>query len=146
MRLLLARVALAGVAATAAWVGIELLNTADEGSGRTEELQRHLEATPPASADQVAQLTDRVVELPTSIPTPRIVVTAAPGPAGPPGQAGSRGPQGASGSTTVRTVTVPARGAPQAAQRPARPSPAPTVTVTAAPHCVAYLAGLCLTR
>lgn len=129
MRVWLARAAAAVVAALIAYLGVEVLNTTDENGDRTADLQQQLEATPPATADQVAELGERVDALPTEAATPTIVVTAPPmaGPAGPPGPAGPRGAAGATGPKGVATA------APDRPSRPAAARPRPTVTITSAP-------------
>lgn len=134
---------LAVAAGASAYVLVAVLGKADDNSSRTEQLRQRIEATPPASARQLAELGDRVDALPSEMPTPRVVVTAVPGAPGPAGPSGPQGTRGTPGTTTVRTVTVVPRAPRQAA---VRPRPAPTVTVTERPPCIAYVAGLCVSR
>lgn len=129
MRVWLARAAAAVVAALIAYLGVEVLNTADENGDRTADLQQQLEATPPASADQVAELGDRVDALPTEAPTRTVVVTAPPVP-GPAGPAGPAGPPGAPGATGPKGA---ATNGPDRPSRPTAARPRPTVTITATP-------------
>lgn len=142
-------IAIAGGAA--AFLLVATLTTVDETTDKTGQLQQQLKATPPASVDQVEELGKQVASLPGRMPTPRVVVTAAPGPPGAPGPAGPSGPQGDAGSpgtTTVRTVTVTVapRTPPQPARRdpasPSSPSPSPSPP----PGCTVSVLGTCLAR
>lgn len=155
-------VAVAGAAT--AFVSVTLLNSVDAGTTRTGQLQHRLEATPPASATDIARLGDQVHDLATAVPT--VVVTQLPGPpgsAGPPGQAG---PPGTPGQIIVRTIRPTPAPVPSRTPRPAQahapsssstsspsssssPTPTASATPTAAPAPCAlsdYLAGECVHR
>lgn len=133
------RLGLTGIAGAVAvvtfLVGSALVAAKDNGD-TTERIDTRLQTAPPATQDQVAELGKQVGNLPSSLPTPRVVVTAVPGPPGPAGAAGrdgGRGPTGPAGRVVVTTSPTSSRGTPAQA-RPSRPAPRVTVTATPQPR------------
>lgn len=123
---------IAGAVAVVTFLVASALVAAQDNGETAERIDGRLSTAPPAAtAEQVEQLHDEVADLPSSLPVPRVVVTAVPGPAGPAGAAGlagSRGPAGAPGRVVVTTSPSSSRGTPATAARPR-----PRVTVTATP-------------
>lgn len=145
---------LAIAAAASVFVGVTVLN---DSTARTGELQHRLEATPPATANDLRQLGDQVDQLATAPPTIVVQTTAVPGP---PGAAGATGPAGPAGTITVQPAPVRSNGpappvvtrtTPPRSAAPPSSTPAPTSTPTATSSAVpcslpAFLAGVCVQR
>lgn len=141
-------VAVAGGALT--FVSVTLLNHVDTSTDRTGQLQQHLEATPPATAGQLAELGAQVDRIPTAASVPTIVVTAPPGPPGRVGPAGAPGRDGQLRATVITVAPTPAATVthtvrPQPAAPPDRSTPTPAPSSSPVPCSVAaFLAGVCV--